>query len=94
MEFDPLCVLAKYDSTGLLYTLPLPTLPTTIPRVVPYALATTASSARAKMIPCVMPVSLVGTSGCPFLAPLLEPFDLVHYDLWTFPVPSVFGYKY
>jgi hypothetical protein len=55
MEFDPFGlsvkdlttrrVLAKYDSTGLLYTLPLPTLPTTTPRVVPYALATTASSA-------------------------------------------------
>jgi hypothetical protein len=55
MEFDPLGlsmkdlasgrVLARYDSTGPLYTLPLPTLPTTTPRVVPYALATTASSA-------------------------------------------------
>jgi hypothetical protein len=37
----------------------------------------------------VMPASLVGTSGCPFLAPLLEPFDLVHCDLWTSPVLSV-----
>jgi hypothetical protein len=55
MEFDPFdlsvkdlairCVLARYDSTGPLYTLPLPTLPTITPRVVPYALATTASSA-------------------------------------------------
>jgi hypothetical protein len=54
MEFDPFGlsmkylatrrVLARYDSTGLLYTLPLPTLPTTTPRVVSYALATTASS--------------------------------------------------
>jgi hypothetical protein len=55
IEFDPFGlsvkdlatrrVLAKSDSTNLLYTLPLPTLPTTTPRVVPYALATTASSA-------------------------------------------------
>jgi hypothetical protein len=54
MEFDPFGlsvkdlatrrVLARYDNTDLLYTLPLPTLPTTTPRVVPYALATTASS--------------------------------------------------
>jgi hypothetical protein len=54
MEFDPFSlsvkelatrrVLARYDSTGPLYTLPLPTLPTTT-RVIPYALATTASSA-------------------------------------------------
>jgi hypothetical protein len=45
MEFDPFglsvkdfatrCVLARYDSTGPLYTLPLPTLPTTTLRVVP-----------------------------------------------------------
>jgi hypothetical protein len=55
MEFDPFDlsvkdlptrrVLVRYDSTGPLYTLPLPTLLTTTPRVVPYALATTASSA-------------------------------------------------
>jgi hypothetical protein len=55
MEFDPFGlsvkelatrrVLVRYDSTGLLYTLPLPTLPTTTPCVVPYSLATTASSA-------------------------------------------------
>jgi hypothetical protein len=55
MEFDPFGlsvkdlatrrVLARYDSTGPFYTLPLPTLPTTTPRVVPYALATTASFA-------------------------------------------------
>jgi hypothetical protein len=53
-EFDPFglsrkdlattCVLARYDSTDLLYTLPLPTLPITTLRVVPYALVTTASS--------------------------------------------------
>jgi hypothetical protein len=36
-------VLARYDSTDPLYTLPLPTLPTTTLRVVPYTLATTAS---------------------------------------------------
>jgi hypothetical protein len=36
-------VLARYDSTGSLYTLPLPTMPTTTPCVVPSALATTAS---------------------------------------------------
>jgi hypothetical protein len=55
MEFDPFGlsvknlatrrVLARYDSTGPFYTLPLPTLPTTTPRAIPYALATTASSA-------------------------------------------------
>jgi hypothetical protein len=27
------------------------------------------------MIPCIMPTSLVGMPGCPFLAPLLEPFS-------------------
>jgi hypothetical protein len=55
MEFDPFDlsvkdlairhVLVRYDSTGPLYTLPLPTLPTTTPCVDPYVLATTASSA-------------------------------------------------
>jgi hypothetical protein len=54
MEFDPFglsvkdlatrYVLARYNSTIPLYILPLPTLPTTTPRVVPYALATIASS--------------------------------------------------
>jgi hypothetical protein len=39
-----------------------------------------------------MPVSLVGMSGCPFLAPLLEPFD--HLTSFTSPVPSASGYKY
>jgi hypothetical protein len=55
IEFDPFGlsvkdlstrhVLARYDSIGPLYTLPLPTLLTTTPRLVSYALATTASSA-------------------------------------------------
>jgi hypothetical protein len=50
----------------------------------------------AEMIPRVIPASLVSTSGCSFLAPLLEPFNpnLVHCDLWTSPIPSVSGYKY
>jgi hypothetical protein len=38
-------VLARYDSIGPLYTLHLPTLTTPTPHVVPYALATAASSA-------------------------------------------------
>jgi hypothetical protein len=48
------------------------------------------------MIPRVIPASLVSTSGCSFLAPLLEPFNpnLVHCDLWTSPIQSVSGYKY
>jgi hypothetical protein len=115
MEFDPLGlsmkdlatsrVLARYDSTDPLYTLPLPTLPTTTPHVVPYTLATTDSSViwhhrlghpspdvlsklspscrvpqlspalGVEMIHYVMLASLVGTSGCPFLALLLEPFN-------------------
>jgi hypothetical protein len=55
MEFDPFVLfvkdlatrrlLAKYDSTGSLYTLPLPTSTTPTLRVVPYALATAAFSA-------------------------------------------------
>jgi hypothetical protein len=55
MKFDPFGlsvkdlatrrVLARYDSTGPLYTLPLSTLPTTTPSVIPYALATNASFA-------------------------------------------------
>jgi hypothetical protein len=54
MEFDPFglslkdlatrYVLVRYNSTSPLYTLPLPTLSTTTLRVVPYALATIASS--------------------------------------------------
>jgi hypothetical protein len=55
MEFDPFGlslkdlairrVLAKYDSTSPIYTLPLPTLPTTTLRVIMYDLATSDSSA-------------------------------------------------
>jgi hypothetical protein len=55
MEFDPIGlsvkdvatrrVLARYDSTGPLYTLPLPTSTTPTPRVVLYALTTATSSA-------------------------------------------------
>jgi hypothetical protein len=42
---------------------------------------------EAEMIPCVMPTSLVGTSHCPFLAPLLESFNpLTSYTL-TFGPP-------
>jgi hypothetical protein len=54
MEFDPFGltvkdlvtrrVLTRYDNTGLLYTLPLPTSTTPTLRTVPYALAATASS--------------------------------------------------
>jgi hypothetical protein len=53
MEFDPFDfsvkdlptrrVPARYDSMGLLYTLPLPTLTSHTPRDISYALATTAS---------------------------------------------------
>jgi hypothetical protein len=55
MDFDPFglsvkdlatrCMLARYDSTGPLYTLPLPTSTTPTPCAVPYALTTAASSA-------------------------------------------------
>jgi hypothetical protein len=55
MKFDPFglsvkdlatrCVLARHDSTGPLYTQPLPTSTTTTPRVVPYTLVVAASSA-------------------------------------------------
>jgi hypothetical protein len=55
MEFDPFGLsvkdlttrrmLARYDSIGPLYTLPLPTSTTPTPCVVSYALATAASSA-------------------------------------------------
>jgi hypothetical protein len=42
----------------------------------------------AEMIPCVMPGSLVGTSSCPFLAPLLLPFSpLTSYTLTFGPLP-------
>jgi hypothetical protein len=50
----------------------------------------------AEMIPCIMSASLVGTSGYPFLAPLLRSFDpLTSYTVtsgpplyysWTFPL--------
>jgi hypothetical protein len=116
-------VLARYDSIGLLYTLPLPTLPTTTPRVIPYALATTASSATwhcrlGHLDPNVLSkLSSTSAITCPrgsddslchtcqlgqhvrlpfpsSSTRALQPFDLVHCDLWTSPVPSVSGYKY
>jgi hypothetical protein len=48
------------------------------------------------MILYVMPTSLVGTSGCPFLTPLLEPFSPLTSYTVTFgpPVLSVSSYKY
>jgi hypothetical protein len=89
-------VLARYDSTGPLYTLSLaasstpthvfscmpwllllPPLPDIIVSVTPAP--TPSPSCRAahlspilevEMIPCVMPVSLVGMFGCLFLVPL------------------------
>jgi hypothetical protein len=39
------------------------------------------------MIPCVMPASLVGTSDCPFLAPLLAPFSPLTLYTGTFGPP-------
>jgi hypothetical protein len=116
-------VLARYDGTGPLYTLPLPTLPTTTPRVVPYALATVASFVTwhrrlGHLDPDVLSkLSSTSAITCPqgrddFLCHAyqlgrhvrlpfpssstraLQPFDLIHCDLWTSPVPSVFGYKY
>jgi hypothetical protein len=41
----------------------------------------------AEMIPCVMPASLVDTSSCPFLAPLLEPFNPLTSYTMTFGPP-------
>jgi hypothetical protein len=122
IEFDPFGlsvkdlatrrVLARSDSTNLLYTLPLPTLPTTTPRVIPYALATTASSATwhhrlGHPSPDVLS-KLSSTSAItyphdrddslchacqlgrhvrlPFPSSstqVLQPFDLIHCDLWT-----------
>jgi hypothetical protein len=41
----------------------------------------------AEMIPCATPVSLVDTSGCPFLAPLLESFNLLTSYTVTFGPP-------
>jgi hypothetical protein len=40
-----------------------------------------------EMTPCVMPASLVGTFGCPFLAPLLEPFSPLTSYTVTFEPP-------
>jgi hypothetical protein len=106
------CVLARYDNTGSLYTLSLPTSTTLTLCAVLYILATTASSViikalatpapmsslsyrvaqlssafGAEMIPCVMPAILIGTFGCPFLAPLPEPFSpLTLYNV-TFAPP-------
>jgi hypothetical protein len=39
------------------------------------------------MIPCVMPANLVRTSGCPFLARLLEPFNPLTSYTVTFGPP-------
>jgi hypothetical protein len=130
MEFDPFGlfvkdlatrhVLARYDNTGPLYTLPLPTSPTPTPRVVPYALATAASSAtwhRRLGHPGPDVLSKLSSSSaitCPrgrddslchacqlgrhvwlpfpsSSTQALQPFDLVHCDLWTSPVSSVSG---
>jgi hypothetical protein len=46
------------------------------------------------MIPCAMLASLVGTSGCPFLAPLLKSFDTSTSYTVTSRPPRVSGYKY
>jgi hypothetical protein len=119
MEFDPFVlsvkdlatrhVLPRYDSIGLLYTLPLPTSTTPTPRDVMYTLATTtprdvpytpapmsspccrvaqlSPALEVEMIPCVMLASLVGTSGFPFLAPLLELFNPLTLYTVTFGPP-------
>jgi hypothetical protein len=133
MEFDPFVlyvkdlatrrVLARYDSTGPLYTLSLPTSTTPTLRVVPYALATTASSAtwhRCLGHPgpdVLFKLSSSSAITCPWgrddslchacqigrhvrlpfpssSTQVVQPFDLVHCDLWTSPVLSVSGYKY
>jgi hypothetical protein len=133
MKFDPFRlsvkdlairgILARYDSTGLLYTLHLPTLPTTTPCVVrtPWLpLLPPPPGIVALATPTPMSFSrLLSTSAitCPrgrddFLCHAcqlgrhvwlpfpssstraLQPFDLVHCDLWTSPVQSVSGYKY
>jgi hypothetical protein len=131
MEFDPFGlsvkdhairrVLPRYDSTGPLYTLPLPTSTTPTPCVVPYALATTASSTtrhRRLGHPGPDVLSKLSSSSAitypqgrddslshacqlgrhvrlPFPSSstqVVHPFDLVHCDPWTTPVPSVSGY--
>jgi hypothetical protein len=133
MQFDPFGlyvkdlatrrVLARYDSTGPLYTLSLPTSTTPTLRVVPYALATTASSAtwhRCLGHPgpdVLFKLSSSSAITCPWgrddslchacqigrhvrlpfpssSTQVVQPFDLVHCDLWTSPVLSVSGYKY
>jgi transposase InsO family protein len=133
MEFDPFSlsvkelatrhVLTKYDSIGPLYTLPLPTSTTPTPRVVPYALATVASSATwyrclghtdLDVLSKLSSSSVItypwdrDDSLChacqlgrhiqlPFPSSstrVVQPFDLIHYDLWTSSVLSVSGYKY
>jgi hypothetical protein len=60
--------------------LPLPpgiiTLATPVPMPSPSCRVAQLSLALgAEMIPCVMPASLIDTSDCPFLPPLLEPFS-------------------
>jgi hypothetical protein len=133
MEFDPFRlsvkdlatrnVLARYDSTGPVYTLSLPTLPTTTSCAILYALATTASSATwhcrvghpntdvlsklssTSAITCPQSRVVSLCHDCQFgrhvrlpfpssstLA--LQPFDLIHCDLWTSHVLSVSGYMY
>jgi hypothetical protein len=122
-DLDTRRVLAKYNSTGPLYTLPFPTSTTPTPRVVPYALATAASSATwhcrlghpgpdvlsklssSSAITCpqgrddsLCHVCQLGWHvRLPFPSSstrAIQPFDLVHYDLWTSPIPSVSGCKY
>jgi hypothetical protein len=117
------CVLARYDSISPLYTLPLPTLPITTQRVVPYALATAASSAtwhcrlghpgpdvlsklssrlaitypQGKDDSLCYACQLGRHVRLPFPSSstrAVQPFDLVHCDLWTSPVSSVSGCKY
>jgi hypothetical protein len=116
-------VLAKYDSIGPLYTLPLPTSNTPTLCAVPYALAAVASSAtwhRRLGHPGPDVLSKLSSSlaiTCPHgrdnslyhayqlgrhdqltfpssSSRAIQPFTLVHYDLWTCPVPSVSSYKY
>jgi hypothetical protein len=128
MEFDPFglsvkdlasrCELVRYDSTGPLYTLPLPTLTTPTPHDVPYALATTASSATwhrrlghpgpnvlfklssSSAITCPRGRDDSLCHACQFgwhvrlpfpssSTRAIQPFDLVHCDLWTSPILSV-----
>jgi hypothetical protein len=133
MEFDPFGlsvkdlatrrVPARYDSMGLLYTLPLPTLTSYTPRDVSYALATTASfttwhhrlghpgpdvlyklsSSSAITRPRGRDDSLCHACQLgrhvrlPFPSSstrAIQPFDLIHCDLWTSPISSVSSYKY